>query len=255
MRHLALLCALGLAGAAPAAAAVSPQSSSLSSSSLSSSTPGLGGCEGFAAVLAGAAPRGRELAGGGAHGGPGACAARVPAAHVARCEAAVREHGWAGVAAVARGVPRAVCGGDVLLSGGADVEGELFANLADAAVTGSEDIADDADADADAEAAAPAATLTSRREVTIRKKVINNPPPSALSTVAQQIMEMTLQRQLLASQQAQQTQMSLQMIKMKILAIMDSNRQIKQRMRTMRRHSPGNCDCCQACRPQKPVGA
>ncbi len=47
--------------------------------------------------------------------------------------------------------------------------------------------------------------------------------------------------------------MQLQLIKMKMLAVMDNNREIKARMRHLKRHTPGNCDCCQACRPANPV--
>ena len=62
-----------------------------------------------------------------------------------------------------------------------------------------------------------------------------------------QLMGMLQNSAMMGVQQKQQEQMQLQLMRMKMKGIMQANREIKSRMRHMRRHVPGNCDCCQAC--------
>eukprot|EP00163_Fabomonas_tropica_P025744 TRINITY_DN450_c0_g1_i2.p1 TRINITY_DN450_c0_g1~~TRINITY_DN450_c0_g1_i2.p1 ORF type:complete len:235 (-),score=74.00 TRINITY_DN450_c0_g1_i2:326-1030(-) len=62
------------------------------------------------------------------------------------------------------------------------------------------------------------------------------------------------QRQLMQLQMQQQHLMQLQMMRMHLLSVMEQNREIKARMRHMKRHTPGNCDCCQACPAPPPTG-
>ena len=80
-------------------------------------------------------------------------------------------------------------------------------------------------------------------------------PDNPLTKVSSTLLHIMMQKQQLQQQQSTQTLMQLQLIRMKMLATMDSNREIKSRMRHMRRHIPGGCDCCQACKPKpiKPV--
>ena len=62
------------------------------------------------------------------------------------------------------------------------------------------------------------------------------------------------QRQMMQMKMQQQQMMQMQMMRMRMMSIMSSNREMKSRMRHMRRHVPGNCDCCQACPPPAAFG-
>eukprot|EP00162_Nutomonas_longa_P004236 comp15000_c0_seq1/m.22242 comp15000_c0_seq1/g.22242 ORF comp15000_c0_seq1/g.22242 comp15000_c0_seq1/m.22242 type:complete len:244 (-) comp15000_c0_seq1:26-757(-) len=63
------------------------------------------------------------------------------------------------------------------------------------------------------------------------------------------LRKMMQQRQMMQMQMQQQQMMQMQMMRMRLMSIMSSNREMKSRMNHMRRHIPGNCDCCQACPP------
>jgi len=63
------------------------------------------------------------------------------------------------------------------------------------------------------------------------------------------LRKMMQQRQMMQMQMQQQQMMQMQMMRMRLMNIMSSNREMKGRMNHMRRHIPGNCDCCQACPP------
>ena len=69
------------------------------------------------------------------------------------------------------------------------------------------------------------------------------------NSVLEGMKKMMQQRQIMQMQMQQQQMMQMQLMRMRMLSIMASNREMKQRMLHMRRHIPGNCDCCQACPP------
>jgi hypothetical protein len=133
----------------------------------------------------------------------------------------------------------AVAGTDVGVVANTDTNAnahvEILSNLAEAAVDG--------DDEENTPAQAPGAGQPGANGQNIQ---------TPLTSVTDVMLHIMLQKQMLQQQQSTSTMMQLQLIRMKMLATMDANREIKARMRHMRRHAPGGCDCCQACKA-KPV--
>ena len=63
------------------------------------------------------------------------------------------------------------------------------------------------------------------------------------------MMNMVQQRQMMQMQMKMQQQMQMQVMRMRMMSIMASNREMKGEINHIRRHMPGNCDCCQSCPP------
>lgn len=161
----------------------------------------------------------------------------------------------------------ATAGADVLLSAGD--RGAIIANLVAGAVAGDEDGDNDEDEEEDADehraAETHAATHKTAARTVARARVINTdrdwvkahctggssnsacPGPAAITEIMAQGMAALQQRQMEEMQQQQQQMMTLNVLRMRMLSVMQSNRAIKKAVAKAERHMPGHCPCCHGC--------
>jgi hypothetical protein len=73
------------------------------------------------------------------------------------------------------------------------------------------------------------------------------PGPQAITEIMAQGMEALQERQMEEMQQQQQQMMTLNVLRMRMLSVMQSNRAIKRSVAKAERHMPGHCPCCHGC--------
>ena len=182
----------------------------------------------------------------------------------------------------------AVLDGDLLLSAEVETQAGLFANLALGALGGGEEAVhanasqkkEDAHATVALETSAKttdasklnaenqAAILTAAKLIAKAKAAQAQAQTVAQSqgqaqagstvnagTTANAATEMMQMRQMNEMKRQQAEMMQMQMMRMRMMSIMSSNRDLKKKLRTEKRHLPGGCDCCMACTPGPATGS